>query len=495
MAQGLNISRLNRVSYAITPASAQVRSFGILIGIGDSDVINGQERVRSYTGLSTIASQFGTSAPEYLGAQKYYAQRPQPFQMLIGRWIRTATAGFISGGILTATEQNIANWTSITTGSFTISADGNSEDVLGLDFSLQTNLNGVAAVINSALTGGTIAFNGTNFIFTSATAGTTSTVSYATTAPSGTDISAQLKLTAATALAPIDGYNAETPLQALQAILDVTSDFYGIAFAASTFPTDDDYIAMMQYVEALEIDFTLGGVVSDSRALSASFTTDLFSRAQALQIQKADLQYDDVDPYAIFSYYGRAFTTNFNAPNSLYTIMYKNEPGVIPQYLTTSQADVLKSKNGNVFVNYQVGNGNFAIIQYGTCPNGIYLDEKHGIAWFVDALKVAYFNRFYTTLNKVPQTEEGQNQLIAAATQVCQQAISNGLIAPGTWNSDDFPGLERGQILTLGFAIYSESINAQDQAAREQRICPPILIALKLKGALQETDTFLTINR
>ena len=65
MAQGLSVGRLIRTTVNLSPLAAQRRGFGTLIAIGDSDVINGVERVRSYTTLEGVAADFGTSAPEY----------------------------------------------------------------------------------------------------------------------------------------------------------------------------------------------------------------------------------------------------------------------------------------------------------------------------------------------------------------------------------------------------------------------------------------------
>ena len=82
----------------LSPLAAQRRGFGTLIAIGDSDVINGVERVRSYTTLVGVAADFGTSARVYKAAALYYGQTPKPLNFMVGRWLRTATAGFIKGG-------------------------------------------------------------------------------------------------------------------------------------------------------------------------------------------------------------------------------------------------------------------------------------------------------------------------------------------------------------------------------------------------------------
>ena len=64
--QGLDVSRIVNVNVTLTPQGASVRNFGLLLVVGDSNVIDGVERIRSYTDIAAVATDFGTSAPEYL---------------------------------------------------------------------------------------------------------------------------------------------------------------------------------------------------------------------------------------------------------------------------------------------------------------------------------------------------------------------------------------------------------------------------------------------
>ena len=93
---------------------------------------------------------------------------------------------------------------------------------------------------------------------------------------------------------------------------------------------------------------------------------------------------------------------------------------------------------------------------------------------------------------KIPQTDAGANQLVAVANAICAQAVNNGLVAPGQWNSQGFGQLQYGQYLKTGYYIYIEPMALQDQSDREARIAPPMQIALKLAGAIQ--DVIITVN-
>lgn len=491
MTQGLNVGRLVRVAVNLAPLAAARRGFGTLLIAGDSNVINGVDRFRTYTDLESVAGDFGTSAPEYLAAALYFGQSPRPNQLMIGRWLRTATAGLVQGGILTTAEQAMANWTAITAGSFKIDIDGVTKTLSALDFSAETNLNGVAGVINAALTGGTIAWDGSRFILTSSTTGAASEVGYASATGSGTDISAQLKLTSSTALVPVPGFAAETPVECVTELANMSGMWYGLSFAASTMPTDDQIVDVAAFIEGASISRLFGVTETDTRVLDNAWTTDLASRLKALSYKRSCVQFS-ANKYAVCSLFGRAFSVNFSANRSTITLMYKQEPGIVAENLTETQAQTLKAKRCNVFVQYQ---NDTAIVQYGVMSGQAYFDEMHGLDWFSDALQTAEYNLLYQSKTKIPQTDAGQNQLVNVAAGVCQEAINNGLIAPGQWNADGFGQLSRGDFLEEGFYIYTQPMAAQDQSIREQRIAPPIQIALKLAGAIHEIDCIVDVNR
>lgn len=491
MSKGLNIGRLVRATVNLAPLAAARRGFGTLMIAGDSSVIDGSERFRSYVDLESVAEDFGTSAPEYLAAALYFGQSPRPQNLMIGRWLRTATAGFVKGGTLTTAEQLLATWTAITTGSFKVTIDGVLKTLSNLDFSAQTNLNGVASVINASLTGGTITWDGSRFTLTSSSTGVTSIVTYASATGAGTDISAMLKLTAATALVPVAGFAAEAPVDCAVALADRSGQWYGLTFAAATMPTGDQYEAVAAFVEGASISRTFGVTETDTRVLDSTFTTDLASRFKALSYKRTCVQYS-ANKYAVCSLFGRAFSVNFSANRSTITLMYKQEPGIVAENLTETQAQTLKSKRCNVFVQYM---NDTAILQYGVMSGQAYFDEVHGLDWFADALQTAEYNLLYQSKTKIPQTDAGQNQLVNVAAGVCKEAINNGLVAPGQWNADGFGQLSRGDYLDQGFYIYTQPMAAQDQSIREQRIAPPLQIALKLAGAIHEIDCIIDVNR
>ncbi len=487
----LPVSRLVRSVINLSPLAAAPRSFGILNIAGDSNIINGLERFRTYgTYEGVLADGFPANSPEAKGAQLYFNQVPKPNTLMISRWLRVASAGFNQGAILTATEQLIATWNAITTGGLNITVDGVSKVLTGLDFSGAANLNAVAAIIDTALTGASVVWTGSRFIITSDTTGVSSIVSYGT-GGGGVNLTPLMKLAAAQSASLVPGYAAETPAAYVAAMVNKSPLWYGLAFEASVQPADADNLAVAAIIEALDLRRLFGVTITNTNVLDSAVTNDLASELSALNYRSTFTQYSQ-NAYAVCSLFGRMFSVNFEANRSTITLMYKQEPGVTGEELSNSQADTLKAKHCNVFVNYV---NNTVIIQYGVVANGSPLDEVHGLDWFQDQVQTNVYNTMYTSKSKIPQTDNGVNIIVNAINQACDAAVNNALVAPGVWNADGFGQLATGDYLKSGYYVFAQSVNLQSQADREARKAPPIIIAIKLAGAIQEVDIIINVNR
>lgn len=710
----LSVSRLVRVAVNLSPTAAQARSFSVLNVAGDSDVISGAQRYRTYTSLEGVVADFGTDAPEYDAAALYFGQTPKPKTLMISRWFRTAASAFLNGGVLTAAEQLLSIFTGVTSGGFKITIDGTLKSLTGLDFSGAANLNAVAAIIDTALTGASCIWDGAKFIVTSATTGlgakasgtiiltanpsygvrasgtvtiatnpnngdtttingtvvtfvtgtpsgnqvliagtaaltaanlqtflqnsadtglaactyntigaittvtarvygtagnsialltssvrvtvsgatlaggvaadtltvngtavtfvavnptgnqvlvgatsadtaanlrqfltnstdsnieladyylnglvitvtysvvgiagnsftlvksstaitlsgavlsggvVASSVSYAIAPVSGTDISAILKLTSSLASTPVTGYDAETPVAYAAIMANLSANWYGLTFAASVQPTDDQYINVADFIEGLDLKRNFGVTIQDSNVLDATYTADLASRMKALGYHQSFNQYSSSNAYAVASFFGRAFAIDFNANLSTIDMMYKQEPLVTAEDLTETQATTLQNKRCNAFVDYV---NDTMIIQYGVMSGPVYFDETYGLDWFQNAVQTDVYNLLYTSATKIPQTDSGINQIVNAVSASCERAVNNGLVAPGYWNADGFGQLARGDFLKVGYYIYATPLALQSQGDREARKSPPIQVAIKLAGSVQTVDVLVNVNR
>jgi frataxin-like iron-binding protein CyaY len=599
--QTVDVSDFVNVSVNITPLAIPFANFGLPVFIGDSNVIDINQRYRSYTTIIGVGQDFGNTSPEYLAAEIFFSQQPQPAQLFLGRWARTATAGLLHGAVLTAAQQLLANFTVITSGAFFITIDGVPQAISGLNFSAALNLNGVASLIQTALpagdlcvfgaskrfdivssttgiassvsfgaaptaigdavfsanpanndtltiggttvtfvtgtpTGNQVLIGGTlaitlaslvNFLnasadvnivkanysvvastlyvvfktagvtgnsFTLAKVSTAIALSAATLAGgSGTDISTLLGLTSASGASPlVHGIAAESPLSAVTAMANTSSQWYGVMFACATFPADADYEAVAAYILASSRTRILGITEQNTNLLDPTQTNDLASVLQTFNNKRVFVMWSSTNAFAAATIFGRALTVNFNGNLTTITLAYKQAPGIIGENLTETQFATLVSKGANTVIN--VDNG-ATMIWPGQMSNGYFFDEVHGTDWFQNRVQTDVFNLLYTTTTKVPQTDAGNNMIATAMVGSCEAAINNGFAAAGQWNAAGFGSLQQGDALTKGYYIYYPPIATQSESDRTLRISVVFQIALKLAGAVQTPFVVININR
>lgn len=490
MTQALSVGRLVRVSVNLQPLAAARRGFGTLLIAGTSGVIDVGERLRTYATLDGVAADFGTVADEYKAAALYFGQVPRPNTLMIGRWANTAQSGFVRGGVLTAAEQTLSNFTVVTTGSMLVTVDGVLKTLTGINLSTAGNLNAVATLLTTALAGAAIVtWDGQRFKITSTTTGATSTVTYGSNHTSGINLAPLLKVSSTTASPPVAGALAEQPVDAAAKFIDQSGAWYGLMFSAVI--TDPQHLAVSELIEGADLSRLYGVGSTSTQLLDATVTNDIGSQMKALDRRRTFVNYSP-NPQSPAATFGRAFSVNFSANRSTITLMYKQMPGVVPELLTETQALALKAKRVNVYAAYQ---NDTAIYQYGVMSGQAYFDEIHGLDWFKDALQTSLYNLLYQSKTKVPQTDAGMNQIVTKAAATCNEAVNNGLVAPGQWNADGFGQIEMGDYLKSGYYIFAPPMALQDQSVREQRIAPPMQIALKLAGAIHEIDAIVDVNR
>lgn len=495
MPNTLPVSRYIQVSVVLTALAAQSQSLNNLLVLGNSDVIDVHERLRQYETLAEVATDFGTAAPEYLAAQAWFGQAPQPNNLAIGRWAKTATQGLLVGGGVSAANQVLSVWTAIANGAFDVSIDGTPSTITGCDFSGALSLNGVAAVITAKLTGATCTWNATyeRFSIQSSTTGITSTVSFLTAGGTGTDISGMLAMLSTSSGAyTVAGIAAETAVQAVSTVFDVNFSqlWYGLVIPEIT--ADSDHVAVAGYIEGANTKHFYGVTSGEAGIITPDDTSSVAYLLKAAGYKKSCVQYSSTSGYAVASLLARILTTDYAAVNSCLTLMFKQEPGIVAENLNTTQADAAVAVHAN-FVG-AVENGT-NILQPGVCCSGDWIDTIIYADAFAVNIMTALYNLLYTTTTKVPQTDAGTHLLVTVVNAVCVQFANNGFLGPGQWNANGFGTLNYGDFLQTGFYVYGPPITTQSQADRAARKSVPIQVAAKTAGAVHDVGVDVLVNQ
>ncbi|MHB9057146.1 MAG: DUF3383 family protein, partial [Paludibacteraceae bacterium] len=188
---------------------------------------------------------------------------------------------------------------------------------------------------------------------------------------------------------------------------------------------------------------------------------------------------------------GYAMGANTGLANSAYTLAYKREVGVAAEALTLTQMTMIKSQNGNAYIN----RGNtYNVFEQGVMANGMHFDDLLGLDMLVNDIQLSVLDLLIGS-TKVPHTESGVALLVSAIDKPCVSARNKGFVAPGVWNAAPVLSLNTGDMLQQGYLILSESVAGQSQADRDARIAPPIYVPIKLAGAVEHVSIGIYVNR
>ena len=465
------VSSVVSVSIAIGATFPARAGFGTLnIVTEETGVIGLSERIRSYSNLDGVTADWGSNTEVVAAATSYFSQQPKPTTLKVSTRYSTAQGAELRGGSVVDNATNLAAFVAITDGSFAISIDGGAEDITAMDFSSETTMVGVAAVIETAVQAivtlpfptSTVTYDGSRFFITSGTTGVTSTISFLTpvSPTTGTDISSLLQMKQGEST-KVDGIAAETITASLDAIQNVDSDWYGLLFTKEVrdgiqINSEDAVVAAAAWCEARVKVF--GNTSNDLDVLDSVTTNDIASTLEAANYRRTMTTFSSfVDQYPSASILGRAFTVNFSQPNSTITLKFKQMPGITVENMTQSQKAVLDSKNANALI--EVGDSDMFAESF--MANGVFFDEVHGVDWLENAIQTNVFGYLLTRTTKVPYTDKGIAALEQQVIKALDEAVVNGLIAPGETID--------GEFLKTGYktvAIPAADINQSDKEAR-----------------------------
>jgi hypothetical protein len=192
------------------------------------------------------------------------------------------------------------------------------------------------------------------------------------------------------------------------------------------------------------------------------------------------------------AYAGRALSTNFTGSNTTQTMQLKDLVGVTADpSMTQNIFDDCQDAGVDVYASVQ------GVSKVLTSGANSFFDDVYNLQWFVISLQVAGFNALAQSSTKLPQTENGVSSLKSAYRQVCEQAVNNQFLAPGTWTSPTtFGNLADflANISQRGYYIYSTPISQQSAVDRAARVAPLIQIAVKEAGAIHSSSVIVNVN-
>ena len=460
------------------------------IAIFSNEPAGFSDSYRAYLTPSSVATDFGSNSLTYKMANALFTPVPN-FRTGGGNlYIFPFDGTDATAGNFTTTdleESNITAFQSLENGSLSITIDGKTSVVSGLNFTSVKTLEDIANVIRSKNLDVNISVDSNKIVFTSKSAGASSSVEINTISEADLiDISSSAYLDASNGIATA-GTDAKGTTLA-DAVAQAIQQVYFGGVLTTQVVGDDTRLANATAIQSLDC------VYYDSlQSLNAISEVGADIKSAGLGKTRTLAYSKDNHKVAIATYSSVASSVNYSGSNTANTMNLKTLTGILGDS-GLNDTYLLSAQNNGVDI--YANTGGLSVV-YSNDNNG-YTDDIKNQLWLKKALEVAGFNYLRQTNTKIPQTEEGMTGLKNAYAQVCEQAIRNGIAGAGTWNGSipfgDAEDFQRN-IEEKGYYIYSIPIAQQPQTEREQRKAPVVQIALKFKGAIHFSDVIVTVQR
>lgn len=197
------------------------------------------------------------------------------------------------------------------------------------------------------------------------------------------------------------------------------------------------------------------------------------------------------------AYAARGLSVDFSGSDTAFTMNMKQLVGFAPdQTLTQTDLNTCLATGVDIYPPFGfqglTATGNL----YTSGANGFF-DQIYNQIWLKLATQVSGFDYLAQTSTKIPQTEIGMTGLKNSYRNVMNQAITNGVLAPGEWNSSTTFGNPQNliqSVAAVGFYVYSQPVNLQLEADRIARKAPLVQIAAKMAGAIHSSAVIIQVN-
>lgn len=479
------------VSIAATPSGLADYNTNS-IAIFTNDPAGFSESYQAYMTPNAVSTDFGSDSLTYAMANALFTPVPNfrtgggylyifPFKGV------NATAGTLTTADISA---NITNFQEVTNGVLNLTIDGTATQIEGLDFSSVKTLADIVTVLQNQNLDVYIEATDTAIKFTSKRFGTDAAVTMAEASEPGdaTDLYEPTYFNGAT-VTPTTGTNASGQTLA-EAVAAAQQQVYFGGVLTTQYCDNATVQANATAIQALDCDyFETITSMKNIAVLGADIKAAGLGKTRSLELSNGAKE----AKIAIATYATIAKSVNWNGSNTANTMNLKTLTGCLPDNGLSDTYVLSAQTNG---VDIYANTGGLSVV-YSNDNNG-YTDDIEFQLWLKKAIEVAGFNYLRQTNSKIPQTESGMNGLKNAYEQVCVQGVTNGSIAPNTWNGVipfGDPETFQQNIQQKGYYIYSAPIAQQSQTDREARKAPIVQIAVKTSGAIHFSEVVINVQR
>lgn len=480
----------------ITGGSADLELNGLLLS--DNAIISASTMVLEFPSAAAVGAYFGLDSVEYTAADVYFTSYNNKFSapksFFVARRIAEAAPAWLRSARNTKT---LEQFKAITDGALVISIDSTAHNVTGVDFSGATSFSDVAQILRTAIPEGadTVTYSSLTgaFTITSGTTGAASSVSYASSPASGTDLAAFMGWREEDGAVLSAGSDALSVNEQMAAILNRTQNFVSFTTA-----WEEDAEAMLEWAAWANSNYGWLYVAYTTNAATAS-ADSVADPASILKESGNDhttIIYGSLE-YAAFIM-GVVASIAWQRVNGTITAAFKKQSGLAPWVVDETTATILESKNCNYFGNFATRNAQF-IFMYPGCLSASdygYIDPYVNSIWLNNRLQVSLMDGI-TSIGRVPYNTRGYTMIAAWMMDPINEARNNAAIEPGVALSErqksevmNEAGLDiSNELWTQGYYV---QILDPGAAVRAQRGSPIVSLWYTYGGAVQRIEVAST---
>jgi len=284
---------------------------------------------------------------------------------------------------------------------------------------------------------------------------------------------------------PGTGESAETPLEALTALLAARSDFYGLC-----------YDQALSNVEALTLANGLEGLSTPLIAFIPITGDADAAVAAGSQLKRL---YDATAPRTVPFYctnafdigalMGTAMGLQLSHPTSAFSLGLKTIYGITPSTITEAQVDALKALNCNVYITRGMS---VTLLEMGNLVTGERYDERLYLDMIAADLQQAAVSLLADNPDRMPQTDDSTATFINRFSSILMGYTSRQVLATSRWRGSAAGPISPGDTVENGFALWAGSYDDQSDADRAAHKAVPIQVALTLAGSIE--SIVITVN-
>jgi hypothetical protein len=380
------------------------------------------------TTIDDVGGMFGFQSEEYRIANFYFGfvskNIKKPRMISFSSYTPTTRAATVIG---TSKTQAVSTYSAITNGTFTVTINGVSATITGVDLSTATSLTNVATLLEAAIqanggvgfTGATVTWNATakKFILVSGYSGVGTIDVGGTTA--ATDVGNLTGLQGGLNSAGITG---QTPVEAISLSAGASNNF-------GTFYFMDDLTllereALAAWNKAQNVNFIY---VDKTTVTDAQTDYDALKNygGTAITLSPIATEYPELAPALVLA------ATDYTATNGTQNYMFY-QFGVTPSVSTNADADTYDAIRVNYYgVTQQAGRlvsfyqrGQLMGLPVDPIDMNVYANEM----WLKDTVITSVMNLFLA-LPKISANATGGNQILLVINNAISQALNNGVIS------------------------------------------------------------------